>query len=423
MTSCADHPRSCGANYVYSTRGVFGRGSSPLVRGQHSCDPTPSSPLRIIPARAGPTRGGRPHCNCGTDHPRSCGANFGLMYVAVPVTGSSPLVRGQPATDNVAAGDVRIIPARAGPTYITVDFDRASTDHPRSCGANVLSRLRWRGHFGSSPLVRGQLVLQLQRQRHARIIPARAGPTTAGFDVVFFGADHPRSCGANCVSWRVVVCTSGSSPLVRGQHLAYLLKSNEWRIIPARAGPTCNDSTRTPLKADHPRSCGANCSPTSSWRTRAGSSPLVRGQPAVDYVGKSIIRIIPARAGPTRSFKFAFFASSDHPRSCGANWMIPARTCTRCGSSPLVRGQLNAQTATSVYTRIIPARAGPTSLPPLVIAMLADHPRSCGANHLFLIQSLTHCGSSPLVRGQQTLNYPVGMTGRIIPARAGPTVR
>ena len=214
----AAHPRSCGANYVYSTRGVFGRGSSPLVRGQHSCDPTPSSPLRIIPARAGPTRGGRPHCNCGTDHPRSCGANFGLMYVAVPVTGSSPLVRGQPATDNVAAGDVRIIPARAGPTYITVDFDRASTDHPRSCGANVLSRLRWRGHFGSSPLVRGQLVLQLQRQRHARIIPARAGPTFLRGCKYPIYADHPRSCGANPVSFDVIPVSQ--------------------RIIPARAGPT-----------------------------------------------------------------------------------------------------------------------------------------------------------------------------------------
>ena len=194
--------------------------------------------MRIIPARAGPTTCTARAVSSDADHPRSCGANTAVTPPPAHHFGSSPLVRGQPATDNVAAGDVRIIPARAGPTYITVDFDRASTDHPRSCGANVLSRLRWRGHFGSSPLVRGQLVLQLQRQRHARIIPARAGPTNAGFDVVFFGADHPRSCGANCVSWRVVVCTSGSSPLVRGQHLAYLLKSNEWRIIPARAGPT-----------------------------------------------------------------------------------------------------------------------------------------------------------------------------------------
>ena len=197
MTSCADHPRSCGANYVYSTRGVFGRGSSPLVRGQHSCDPTPSSPLRIIPARAGPTRGGRPHCNCGTDHPRSCGANFGLMYVAVPVTGSSPLVRGQPATDNVAAGDVRIIPARAGPTGPTATKAATRPDHPRSCGANLFARVQISDIRGSSPLVRGQLNASNNVQDAIRIIPARAGPTSVTRFIGIINADHPRSCGAN----------------------------------------------------------------------------------------------------------------------------------------------------------------------------------------------------------------------------------
>ena len=319
MTSCADHPRSCGANYVYSTRGVFGRGSSPLVRGQHSCDPTPSSPLRIIPARAGPTRGGRPHCNCGTDHPRSCGANFGLMYVAVPVTGSSPLVRGQPATDNVAAGDVRIIPARAGPTYITVDFDRASTDHPRSCGANVLSRLRWRGHFGSSPLVRGQLVLQLQRQRHARIIPARAGPTFLRGCKYPIYADHPRSCGANRLSRIGYQSRCGSSPLVRGQPIASNPRALLPRIIPARAGPTWLSTIGLSTVTDHPRSCGANTHWTGKPSCLYGSSPLVRGQrerPAGQDHG---FRIIPARAGPTQVRQSHQRAGADHPRSCGAN--------------------------------------------------------------------------------------------------------
>ena len=356
------------------------------------------------------------------DHPRSCGANRRPTTLRRATCGSSPLVRGQLTSRLILTVLVRIIPARAGPTYCPGCAGVATSDHPRSCGANWSYSYKGSDTPGSSPLVRGQPFCAGANIRYTRIIPARAGPTNAGFDVVFFGADHPRSCGANCVSWRVVVCTSGSSPLVRGQHLAYLLKSNEWRIIPARAGPTCNDSTRTPLKADHPRSCGANCSPTSSWRTRAGSSPLVRGQPAVDYVGKSIIRIIPARAGPTRSFKFAFFASSDHPRSCGANWMIPARTCTRCGSSPLVRGQLNAQTATSVYTRIIPARAGPTPNGETTEHKTTDHPRSCGANKRSLPATARICGSSPLVRGQRHCRKHCVCARRIIPARAGPTV-
>ena len=200
MTSCADHPRSCGANYVYSTRGVFGRGSSPLVRGQHSCDPTPSSPLRIIPARAGPTRGGRPHCNCGTDHPRSCGANFGLMYVAVPVTGSSPLVRGQRIVPAALAWPLRIIPARAGPTGPTATKAATRPDHPRSCGANLFARVQISDIRGSSPLVRGQLCMSCDFHETPRIIPARAGPTSAYTNARHYWSDHPRSCGANPVS-------------------------------------------------------------------------------------------------------------------------------------------------------------------------------------------------------------------------------
>ena len=201
------------------------------------------------------------------------------MYVAVPVTGSSPLVRGQPATDNVAAGDVRIIPARAGPTYITVDFDRASTDHPRSCGANVLSRLRWRGHFGSSPLVRGQPFCAGANIRYTRIIPARAGPTLY------------RSMSSRYLR--------GSSPLVRGQLCMSCDFHETPRIIPARAGPTSAYTNARHYWSDHPRSCGANLWSIVFLSAVAGSSPLVRGQPTVIRCKHTTGRIIPARAGPT----------------------------------------------------------------------------------------------------------------------------
>ena len=180
MTSCADHPRSCGANYVYSTRGVFGRGSSPLVRGQHSCDPTPSSPLRIIPARAGPTY--CPGCAgvATSDHPRSCGANWSYSYKGSDTPGSSPLVRGQPFCAGANIRYTRIIPARAGPTLY------------RSMSSRYLR--------GSSPLVRGQLCMSCDFHETPRIIPARAGPTSAYTNARHYWSDHPRSCGANPVS-------------------------------------------------------------------------------------------------------------------------------------------------------------------------------------------------------------------------------
>ena len=74
-----------------------------------------------------------------------------------------------------------------------------------------------------------------------------------------------------------------------------------------------------------------------------------------------MVRIIPARAGPT----FCLFRSSlslaDHPRSCGANHPIDAGLSVKPGSSPLVRGQLSKLADAFDVSRIIPARAGPTS--------------------------------------------------------------
>ena len=86
-----------------------------------------------------------------------------------------------------------------------------------------------------------------------------------------------------------------------------------------------------------------------------------------------------------------------------------------------MRGQPVIFPPLSVRARIIPARAGPTVPMNGTLVVSADHPRSCGANAFTDINFAANFGSSPLVRGQQTLNYPVGMTGRIIPARAGPT--
>ena len=92
----------------------------------------------------------------------------------------------------------------------------------------------------------------------------------------------------------------GSSPLVRGQldDLLCLIVGN--RIIPARAGPTDPPARDEGEFADHPRSCGANMRFPLSRTSRSGSSPLVRGQQWFDEFGREIIRIIPARAGPTR---------------------------------------------------------------------------------------------------------------------------
>ena len=87
-----------------------------------------------------------------------------------------------------------------------------------------------------------------------------------------------------------------------------------------------------------------------------------------------------------------------------------------------MRGQLNTTPVLVHAVRIIPARAGPTTEFSPVGVNYQDHPRSCGAN--VDVDSLYHRldGSSPLVRGQQFQPVQVNLIGRIIPARAGPTL-
>ena len=188
---------------------------------------------------------------------------------------------------------------------------------------------------------------------------------------------------------------------MRGQQTHLLETKVSSRIIPARAGPTCVFPFLERLDQDHPRSCGANNGSMNSGVKSSGSSPLVRGQ--LGEVFGHIVgdRIIPARAGPTDSFGRVFLSFADHPRSCGANHLQRFRLLCALGSSPLVRGQRTGQSAFQRCVRIIPARAGPTVTQVDMDGVWPDHPRSCGANPMALVMRPGKPGSSPLVRGQR----------------------
>ena len=95
------------------------------------------------------------------------------------------------------------------------------------------------------------------------------------------------------------------------------------RIIPARAGPTRRTARRDCRRSDHPRSCGANASTGTPLFAPTGSSPLVRGQHAGILGLDDYVRIIPARAGPTAHELTSVLVEPDHPRSCGANTACP----------------------------------------------------------------------------------------------------
>ena len=191
----------------------------------------------------------------------------------------------------------------------------------------------------------------------------------------------------------------GSSPLARGLLDRVFSRAPLGRIIPARAGftKTYVSPHKTPL--DHPRSRGVYARSRSTRTAWTGSSPLARGLLFLLGVGCSSHGIIPARAGFTSVAVVVISASP--------------------GSSPLARGLPTEMTFDATVGGIIPARAGFTRRPRAASAWPRDHPRSRGVYWNLLRDAPTSCGSSPLARGLRQRRQERHHDGGIIPARAG----
>ena len=172
----------------------------------------------------------------------------------------------------------RIIPAHAGQTLRRHPPRRLTPDHPRACGANAGTCFTSCASVGSSPRMRGKRCDPSPRRRPRRIIPAHAGQTSQLEHSVYSPADHPRACGANVSSDGMLSRCTGSSPRMRGKPALHSRAGVGHRIIPAHAGQTTADFMRSPHLADHPRACGANTWALTGNVKEDGSSPRMRGK-------------------------------------------------------------------------------------------------------------------------------------------------
>ena len=171
---------------------------------------------RIIPARAGFTSCASPRPRSSSDHPRSRGVYRPYPVPIAAAWGSSPLARGLLVQVQGGVGGVRIIPARAGFTRGRPRTGRVRRDHPRSRGGYSCRRSFPSYRRGSSPLARGLPKRSILASSPGRIIPARAG-FTGGAEVGPGGeSDHPRSRGGYPRSPQITLSAPGSSPLARG---------------------------------------------------------------------------------------------------------------------------------------------------------------------------------------------------------------
>ena len=233
-----DHPRMCGEHLDAGSEQKPCPGSSPHVRGARHILLLSCLRIGIIPACAGSTRRAPLISPPRWDHPRMCGEHFSCASIFDISPGSSPHVRGA-RTGGCGCDVVRgIIPACAGSTPSTSLVTCAFWDHPRMCGEHY-ARLKQKAFgLGSSPHVRGALDLEFANFRLRGIIPACAGSTClSDFERSVFG-DHPRMCGEHYYRFSQLEPHAGSSPHVRGALVLRGAVQPIRGIIPACAGST-----------------------------------------------------------------------------------------------------------------------------------------------------------------------------------------
>ena len=171
------HPRSRGENCTYAINASTDAGSSPLTRGKHRQRGRLLDRNRLIPAHAGKTSKLEGTDVNFEAHPRSRGEN-GLTSAGTAVkAGSSPLTRGKHAIPAASATPMRLIPAHAGKTRGRRVRSPLLRAHPRSRGENSAACNDRADRCGSSPLTRGKPRWPQPRPRTRRLIPAHAGKT------------------------------------------------------------------------------------------------------------------------------------------------------------------------------------------------------------------------------------------------------
>ena len=131
--------------------------------------------------------------------------------------------------------------------------------------------------------------------------------------------------------------------------------------------------------------------------------------------------IIPAHAGNTTTSRLVLFTVWDHPRVCGEHAMPRNFVSILPGSSPRMRGTQTLMASNSSRMGIIPVYAGNTRPARGNAGTPWDHPRVCGEHYSSNTVRIAVWGSSPRMRGTPGARVDRVRGRGIIPAYAGNT--
>ena len=293
-------------------------GLSPRVRGNLARVGVDKLRRRSIPARAGEPMMGLPVPPLPPVYPRACGGTGGPSPNHPLLWGLSPRVRGNRRQLGPLRRRDRSIPARAGEPQSHAGNAFQRWVYPRACGGTSGPRSRGMGGEGLSPRVRGNRQGAAGTCGTARSIPARAGeplgtaPSSCPWRV------YPRACGGTSMSASFASTSNGLSPRVRGNLDVSIVRLNQQRSIPARAGePFPHRSTARRRRRVYPRACGGTAQFTLLHQELSGLSPRVRGNPRHRKADPVHQGSIPARAGEPAAARYGQGSVEVYPRACG----------------------------------------------------------------------------------------------------------
>ena len=160
--------------------------------------------------------------------------------------------------------------------------------------------------------------------------------------------------------------------LCRGFILAYT------GITPAHAGRSPAGRSCCRARRDHPRACGEKISRRYLRSTSRGSPPRMRGEGPNKIGLQRRIRITPAHAGRSYTYKQHAQTPEDHPRACGEKFLCGFCGGACGGSPPRMRGEVPQLIKCFHAHRITPAHAGRSHSPTKPPHGTQDHSRACG---------------------------------------------
>ena len=234
-----------------------------------------------------------------------------------PRGGSPPHARGRPLASRGVARLGGITPACAGKTRnMTREFP-IKRDHPRMRGEDPYPLKLYHSACGSPPHARGRRGQGRARRRLRWITPACAGKTCPSSLPDQGSWDHPRMRGEDRNSVkrhyprpRITPACAGKTPLARTDG------------CPSSDHPRMRGEDKLGGGGDHPRMRGEDYTSIDVIRGQLGSPPHARGRRGEVGVVGDDVRITPACAGKTGTYRH--------------------RGCRRDGSPPHARGRPQA---------------------------------------------------------------------------------